>query len=111
MRGVPDILGHTWDPQARELLLAWEKTRDQDALILFYPSATNNFISDELALRLGIKTKELSMALDATQMFRGDRVPVTPLIGKLRIHMQDYVDHQDFFVSPLQGHDVVLGIS
>ena len=43
-------------------------------------------------------------------MFHGDPVPVTPLIGKLRLHVQNYTDYEDFFVSPLKHHDVVLGI-
>ena len=43
-------------------------------------------------MRLGIKVEELGRALDADQMFHGDVVPVTPLIEKLRIHVQNYVD-------------------
>ena len=54
--------------------------------------------------------EELGRALDADQMFHGDLVPVTPLIGKLRLHVQNYTDYEDFFVSPLKHHDVVLGI-
>ena len=44
MGGVPDILCHIGDLKARELLLAWGNIRDQDALILFDPGATDNFI-------------------------------------------------------------------
>lgn len=52
--------------------------------------ATCHFISEEPALQLGIKTKELGMAF-----------PFMHLIGKGRIHVHDYVDHEDFYVSPL----------
>ena len=34
---------------------------------------------------------------------------VTPLIGKLRVHIQSYVDHEEFHVSPLVNKDVILG--
>ena len=36
-------------------------------------------------------------------------IPVTPLIGKLCLHVQDYVDQEDFFISPLKHQDVLLG--
>ncbi|MCO5606343.1 hypothetical protein L7F22_060531 [Adiantum nelumboides] len=34
---------------------------------------------------------------------------VTPLIGKLRLHIQGYVDKEDFVISPLKHEDVILG--
>ena len=34
---------------------------------------------------------------------------MTPLIGELCIHVQDYVDQEEFYVSPLSAEDVVLG--
>ncbi|MCO5556373.1 hypothetical protein L7F22_009921 [Adiantum nelumboides] len=34
---------------------------------------------------------------------------LTPLIGKLRLHIQGYVDKEDFFISPLKHEDVILG--
>ena len=42
--------------------------------------------------------------------FEGQEVPITPLIGKLRIHMQGYVDQEEFFISPLLHQDVILGV-
>ena len=60
-------------------------------------------------MKLGIKAEELGRALDAEQIFQGEFVPVTPLIGKLRIHIQEYVDQEDFLISPLRYYDVVLG--
>ncbi|MCO5559899.1 hypothetical protein L7F22_013503 [Adiantum nelumboides] len=40
--------------------------------------------------------------------FKGYEVSVTPLIGKLRLHVQCYVDKEDFFISPLKHEDVIL---
>ena len=37
--------------EATQLCFAWEKVRDQDALMLFDPGSTHNLISIELALR------------------------------------------------------------
>ena len=36
--------------------------------------------------------------------------PITPIIGKLRLHIQDMVDHEDFYIMPLSGCDVLLGM-
>ena len=41
--------------------------------------------------------------------FKGQQVPVTPLIGKLCLHVQGYVDQEEFYVSPLSSEDVILG--
>ena len=54
--------------------------------------------------------EELGRALDVDKMCHGDPVPVIPLIRKLRLHVQNHVDQEDFFVSPLKHHDVVLGL-
>ena len=51
----------------------------------------------------------MGLALEARGAFKGQQVPVTPLIGKLRIHVQDYVDQEEFYVSPLSAEDVILG--
>ena len=48
--------------------------------------------------------------LNVDGAFKGQEVPVTPLIGKLRIHMQGYVDQEEFFISPLLHQDVILGV-
>ena len=83
------------DP-SRQLCFAWGKIRDQKSLILFDPGSAHNFISMELAQNLGIRTKESCPALEARGALKGQQVPLTPLIGKLHIHVQDYVDHEDF---------------
>ena len=90
-----DVLGCSQDPEEREMCPAWGKIRDQPALIFFDQGASDNFISEDLAIRLGIKVEELGRALDVDQMFQmfhADPVPVTPLIGKLRLHVQNYTD-------------------
>ncbi|MCO5560475.1 hypothetical protein L7F22_014090 [Adiantum nelumboides] len=48
-------------------------------------------------------------AMKADGAFIGQDVFVTPLIGKLRLHIQGYVDKEDFFISPLKHEDVTLG--
>ena len=74
------------------------------------PSSTHNFISIELAHRLGINAKDMGPPLQALGAFEGQQVPVTPLIGKLRFHIQNYSNSEDFFISPLVHQDVILGM-
>lgn len=96
--------------QATQLCFAWGKVRDQNSLILFDPGSTHNFISVELAQKLGIKTEEMGPVLEARGAFKGQEVPVmTTLIGKLRLHVQNYVDQEEFYTSPLSLEDVILG--
>ncbi|MCO5573570.1 hypothetical protein L7F22_027342 [Adiantum nelumboides] len=53
--------------------------------------------------------KRWGTALEASGAFKGQHVPVTPLIGKLRAHVQGYVDQEEFYISPLSTEDVILG--
>ena len=94
---------------ASRLCFAWGKIRDVNSLILFDPGSSENFISTELAQKLGIQTEEMGMAIEAQGAFKGQQVPVTPLIGKLRVHVQGYVDQEEFYISPLATEDVILG--
>ena len=48
--------------------------------------------------------------LQALEAFEGQQVLVTALIGKLRLHIQNYSDSKDFFISPLFHQDVILGM-
>ncbi|MCO5614441.1 hypothetical protein L7F22_068723 [Adiantum nelumboides] len=91
------------------LSYAWGKVREHDAFILFDPGSTHNFISLELATKLGVQYFEMGDAMKADGAFIGQDVYVTPLIGKLRLHIQGYVDKEDFFISPLKHEDVILG--
>ena len=47
---------------------------------------------------------------EASMAAPGLSVPVTPIIGKLRLHIQDYVDAEEFLIMPLEGCDVLLGM-
>ncbi|MCO5564510.1 hypothetical protein L7F22_018171 [Adiantum nelumboides] len=91
------------------LSFAWGMVREHDAFILFDPGSTHNFISLEFATKLGIQEFEMGDAMKADGAFIGQDVSVTPLIGKLRLHIQGYVDKEDFFISPLKHEDVILG--
>ena len=95
--------------QGSPLSYAWGKVREQDALILFDSGSTHNFISHELAAKLGVQDFEMGEIIKADGAFKWQEVPVTPLIGKLRLHIQGYVDKEDFFISPLKHEDVILG--
>ena len=87
----------------------WGKVREHDALILFNLGSTHNFISQELALKLGIHDFEMGKGILADGAFKGQKVNVTSLIGKLCLHMQGCVDKEDFYISPLKHEDVILG--
>ncbi|MCO5568922.1 hypothetical protein L7F22_022625 [Adiantum nelumboides] len=87
----------------------WGKVKEHDAFILFDTGFTHNFISLELATKLGVQDLEMGDAMKADGAFIGQDVSVTPLIEKLRIHIQGYVDKEDIFISPLKHEDVILG--
>ncbi|MCO5587306.1 hypothetical protein L7F22_041254 [Adiantum nelumboides] len=59
--------------------------------------------------QLGIQEFEMGDAMKADGAFIGQDDFVTLLIGKLRLHIQGYVDKEDFFISPLKHEDVILG--
>ncbi|MCO5607111.1 hypothetical protein L7F22_061303 [Adiantum nelumboides] len=61
------------------------------------------------ATKLGIQEFEMGDAMKADGVFIGQDVLVTPLTGKLRLHIQGSMDKEDFFISPLKHEDVILG--
>ncbi|MCO5597481.1 hypothetical protein L7F22_051559 [Adiantum nelumboides] len=107
---VPDMVGDKPNSDASELCRAWGKVRDQTVLIFFDPGAKANFISPELASRLGIRSEEMGYTAEAGLACPGHTEAVTPIIGKLRLHIQSYVDAEEFYIMPLDGCDVLLGI-
>ena len=107
---VPDLVDEQPNDDATELCRAWGKVRDQTALIFFDPGARANFISPELASKLGIRAKEMGPMVEAGLACLGHSECVTPIIGKLRLHLQSYVDSEEFHIMPLEGCDVLLGI-
>ncbi|MCO5610356.1 hypothetical protein L7F22_064592 [Adiantum nelumboides] len=86
------------------------KSSDQEVLVFFDPGARANFISPELASKLGICTEEMGMTREAGLACLGHSEAVTPILGKLRLHIQSYVDAEEFHIMPLQDCDVLLGI-
>ncbi|MCO5570450.1 hypothetical protein L7F22_024172 [Adiantum nelumboides] len=99
------------------LLLSWESSvytfravREKEMLIFFDPRARANFISPELASKLGMHAEEMGMTREAGLACLGHLEPVTPILGKLRLHLQSYVDAKEFHIMPLQDCDVLLGI-
>ncbi|MCO5597982.1 hypothetical protein L7F22_052071 [Adiantum nelumboides] len=79
-------------------------------LIFFDPGAKASFISLELASKLGIRPKEMRYSAKAGLACPGHSEAVTPIIGKLRLHIQSYVDAEEFYIMLLKGCDVLLGI-
>ena len=88
-------------PSSSQLLYTWGTVWDQSAFTLLDPGSTHNFISIELAHKQGINVEEMGPSLQALGAFEGQQVPITPLIGKLCLHIQNYSDNEDFFISPL----------
>ena len=104
------MVGERRNDEASELCRAWGKVRDQTALIFFDSGARANFITPELATQLGIRSEEMGTVHEASLAAPGHSVAVTPIIGKLRLHVQGYVDSEDFYIMPLEGCDVLLGM-
>ncbi|MCO5594773.1 hypothetical protein L7F22_048806 [Adiantum nelumboides] len=109
---VLDILGSTEADASLELCRAWGHVRDQQSLVFFDLGARANFITPQLvAEKMGIKTDEMGLTYTASMAAPGQEVALTPLIGKLRLHIQGYVGHEEFYIMPLEGCDVLLGES
>ena len=70
--------------------------------------ARANFITPNLASKLEIRAEEMGTLHEATMAAPGLSMPMTPIIGNLRLHIQDYVDAEDFYIMPLEGCDVLL---
>ncbi|MCO5574795.1 hypothetical protein L7F22_028587 [Adiantum nelumboides] len=105
---VPDMVGDQPCDDASELCKAWGKIRDSTVLIFFDPRARANFITPALAAKLGIRPEEMGLEGQADLACPGHSVPVTPILGKLRMHIQSYVDTEEFYIMPLEGCDVLL---
>ena len=61
-----------------------------------------------MAVKLGIHSMEMGPKENVEGAFEDQQVLVTPLIGKLCMHVE-YVNHEGFYVSPLKHADVLLG--
>ena len=62
---VPDVIGDTQDEKRTALCRTWGKIRDEHCLFFFDNGAKANFISPELAKKLGIHAKEMGPTCDA----------------------------------------------
>ncbi|MCO5570224.1 hypothetical protein L7F22_023942 [Adiantum nelumboides] len=72
-----------------------EKLRDKEVLVFFDPRSHANFISPKLASKLGICAEEMGTTGEAGLACPGHSEPVTPILGKLRLHNQSYVDAEN----------------
>ncbi|MCO5585950.1 hypothetical protein L7F22_039885 [Adiantum nelumboides] len=70
--------------------------------------STHNYISVGLASKLRIHAHEIGETHAAEGPFEGPATPVTPFIGKLRLHVQGYVDKEDVLISNLKNEYVLL---
>ena len=91
-----------------QLLYTWGRIRDQSAFTLLDVCSTHNFILVDLAQCLVINAEEMVPPLQALGAFEGQQVLVTPLIGKLHFHIQNFFNSKDFYVSPIVNQDVIL---
>ena len=89
---VPNMVGDQPCDDATKLCRAQGKIRDSNVLIFFDLGARANFISPALATKLGIRPKEMGPVGQANLACPGHTEPVTPILGKLYIHIQSYVD-------------------
>ena len=63
--------------------------------------STHNIISMVLDENLGIKVGDMGPALEGRGALKGQEVVVTPMIGKLWVHVQSFVELEEFYVAPL----------
>ncbi|MCO5567448.1 hypothetical protein L7F22_021139 [Adiantum nelumboides] len=77
-------------------------------MVFFDPGARANFISPELVSKLGISGEKMGMTGEAGLACPGHLKAVSPILGKLRLHIQSYVDAEEFHIMPLQDCDVLL---
>ncbi|MCO5559227.1 hypothetical protein L7F22_012822 [Adiantum nelumboides] len=96
--------------ESTELCRAWGKVKDQEALIFFDGGAKANFISAESAAWLEITPDRMGPPAETVLAAPGRDMAITPVIGKLRLHCQGYLGHEDFYIMPLEGCDVLLRI-
>ena len=60
-----------------------------------------------LAQRLGIKIKEMGPPLNDMGVFEGQEALITLFFEKLHHFLQNYLNSQDFHVSPMTNQDVI----
>lgn len=61
-------------------------------------------------VKLVIRVEEMGNIHKASLATPSHSVAITPIIEKLRLQIQDYVDVEDFYIMPLERCDVLLGM-
>lgn len=98
MGKILDVIGGKEKEEASEPMRAWGKIHEHTA----------NFLSPEMAANLAIWEEEMGPLCKARMAHPDLASPVTPIIGKLCIHVQTYVDKEE--IMPLARCDVLLGM-
>ncbi|MCO5608638.1 hypothetical protein L7F22_062852 [Adiantum nelumboides] len=90
----------------RRSYAAWKRSRK---LKKFKEGGKNiSFLTYDVGNQARDTRLEMGDAMKADGAFINQEVSITPLIGKLRLHIQGYVDKEDFIISPLKHEDVIL---
>ena len=90
-------------------MLCMGKSLGSICFYFFDLGSTHYFVSQDMAAKLDIHSLEMGPKEEAEGAFERQQVPVIPMIGKLRVQVQGYVDSEDFYVSPLNHVNVLLG--
>ena len=53
--------------------------------------------------------ENMGVTIEDLGAFKGQQISMTPLIRKLQVHVQAYVDQEEFLIYPLSIEDVMLG--
>ena len=53
-----------------------------------------------MANALKLKMEQMGVPIEANAAFEGGAANVTPIIGKLRIQVGDYIDKEEFLIAP-----------
>ena len=79
-------------------------------MIHFDDGATHHYIHPRVVKELNLPATRFGAPITADVAFEGLSAEVTPIIGKLRLEIGDYVDHENFVVGEMAHCDVILGM-
>lgn len=86
----------------------WNKFRDQNSIVLLDCDLSHDFIFVELAQKMRIHIKKSKTTLEAMGDFKGKQAPLTPLIEKLHIHIQNSMDEEGLYIFLFSVKNVIL---
>ncbi|MCO5612553.1 hypothetical protein L7F22_066821 [Adiantum nelumboides] len=99
---IPDVQGNTNQEKGkRQLLKGWESLNNRQVLILYDHGSTYNFISLDIADKLGTPVTSGSA-------FEGLTTNCTPVQEKLNLRIGMYKGGESFLKAPIEGCDVIL---